>query len=455
MLAGANRPDALMSLCMSSCGRGALAVGGRLKLGAGAHIAVVGGGPAGSGFALFALHYARRAGIPLYVTVFEPRDFTLPGPWGCNMCAGLIPLRSLAPLHDIGLTLPEHVIRNHIERYTLYTVAGCINLPQPDPDGGVISVYRGNGPRHAPWPFPVGLDAFLLDAAVEAGAEVRRERVLSISLQGKPTLETSKGTVSADLVVLATGVNAHPIPIRGISYRPPPRRQMAQTEFYLGEDEVRQRLGESVHIFLPRVPGLIFGTLVPKGPCVNVSLMGKTLPRGALQRFLDLDDVARLLPPGLPRACGCRPHIAVGPARPLFADRFVAVGDAGITRLYKNGIGTALRMARHAAYTAICEGVSREAFLSHYGPYCRDLWWDNLAGRMLFQFTYLFQFAGWFAQPHLLAIEAEQAMPPEKRRHSRILWGMFTGTESYRTLLGMALHPLVHARIFRAFVRGR
>ncbi len=427
-----------------------------LRLRAGAHIAVIGGGPAGSGFALFALHYARVAGLALSVTIFEPRDFSLPGPWGCNMCAGLIPVRALSPLREVGVEVPPTVIRNVIDRYIMHTAAGRIELQQPDPDGGVISVYRGNGPRDGPrWPEPISLDRFLLQTAQVAGAQVRRERVMAVTLGPRPCVHTRGSDIPADLIVLATGVNGHPIRFHGLRYRPPPRKQMAQTEFHLGEEVVQDRLGNCVHIVLPRVPGFLFGTLVPKGPCVNISLLGHELPPGSLQRFLELEEVKGLLPEGVSRACGCRPYIAVGRARPLYADRFVTVGDAGITRLYKNGIGTALHMARRAAYTAVCEGISRAAFHSHYGPACRLLWLDNQLGRVLFKFTRMFQFSGWFTRPHLLSVLDEGAMPLERRRYSRLLWGMFTGTYPYRSLVRMGVHPVLHLRILRAFLRGR
>jgi len=162
-----------------------------ITLRSGHHIAVIGGGPAGSFFALFALHYAHQAGLDLHVTVFEPRDFARPGPWGCNMCAGLIPVRMLQQLAEIGVTVPPRVIRNRINHYTLHTAAGQIYLPQPDPNGEVVSVYRGNGPRCAPlWSDDISFDGFLLDMAQSRGVKIVPERVTSIALNPSPRVET-------------------------------------------------------------------------------------------------------------------------------------------------------------------------------------------------------------------------------------------------------------------------
>jgi len=421
-----------------------------MNLRSGSHVSVIGGGPAGSFFALFALHFARQAGRQLHVTIFEPRDFNRPGPWGCNMCAGLIPVRTLRELALIGLDVPERIIRARIRHYALHTAAGRIHLAQPDPDGDVCSVYRGNGSRGGPpWPESVSFDGFLLAAAESRGAEVITDRATAISTHPRPTVTSRCHTIAADLVVLAAGVNRHTIRFTDLAYRPPPRQQMAQTEFCVGGEAVRATLGDTVHIFLPRDGSFNFGTLVPKGPCINVSLLGRDLPRGILEHFLTQPRVEALLPDNDGRACGCRPHIAMGPARPLFADRFVAVGDAGITRLYKDGIGTALRTARQAAYTAICCGVSAVDFRDHYAPLCRDIATDNRAGRFLFAFTRVFQHHCSLALPHLRSIAAEQALPPAERRHSRLLWGMFTGTHPYRRLLAMALHPGLQVGLLR------
>lgn len=420
------------------------------RLPPGGRVAVIGGGPAGCFFALFALHFARQLGLDLNVTIFEPRDFSRAGPWGCNMCAGLIPLRTLDQLAEIGIVVPPYIIRDRISHYTLHTAAGQIRLPQPDPDGDVVSVYRGGGPRcGVSWPHPISFDRFLLDTARSWGAEIVPEAVTTVTLNPRPSVETKQKFFPTDLVVLAAGVNRHSIRFTDLQYRPPRRQQMAQTEICLGIDSVKRALGESVHVFLPRDGSLSFGTLVPKGPCINVSLLADELSQGTVDRFLELPAVAALIPPKVPRACGCRPRVAVDSARPLYADRFVAVGDAGITRLYKNGIGTALRTAREAAYTVTGHGVGAADFEIHYAPLCREIALDNLAGRFLFSFTHIFQHYSGLTLPHLRSIASEQVLPPSERHLSRLLWGMFTGTHSYRELLTMACRPALHVRLLR------
>jgi len=318
------------------------------RLGQGSKVAVIGGGPAGSFFALFALHYARQVPLDLEITIFEARDFSRPGPPGCNMCAGVIPAFVLREIEALDLKLPAPIIQGSIDAYVLHTVAGTLKAAMPAPEAQVISVFRGNGPRHLRAP-PISFDGFLLDEARRRRARVVLEQVEEVGLQPHTWIRTQAGCERFDLVVLAAGVNGGSLPLRGITYAPPLMETMAQAELFLGEEEVQSRLGSSIHVFLPPSPRLAFGTLIPKGAFVNVSLLGRGLDWRSVREFLALDEVRSVLPEGFRRVCACRPRIAVSCAKAFFGEGFVAVGDAAVTRLYKNGIGTALMTARQAA----------------------------------------------------------------------------------------------------------
>lgn len=414
-----------------------------LHLGNGSHISIVGGGPAGSFFDLAVLHFAREVGLDLQVTIYEPRDFGQPGPKGCNGCAGIIPGFVLQEMQGLGLDLPPGLVQSPIDSYVLHLATGSLRAPAPDRDAHAVSVYRGNGPRHSDFSASASFDGFLLAEAEKRGARVLRQPVEEVTLAPHRWVRTSSVQDPCDLVVLATGVKASGLSIRGCRYAPPSTRGMAQTEIFLGAEEVQRRLGSSIHVFLPRTAHMVFGTLVPKGSFVNVSLLGKNLGPRSIGEFLRLPQVAAVLPPGPKRICACRPRIAVSTARAFWGDGFVAVGDAAVTRLYKNGIGTALVTARQAARTAIHMGISRQDFARGYAPLCRRIARDNIFGRLLFALTGLLRRDGVFARTYLETIAGEQDRPMAQRTLSRVLWGMFTGSDSYRGLTGMAARPEV------------
>jgi len=406
-------------------------------------VAVIGGGPAGAFFACYAFHYARQIGRPIELTIFEPRDFSRGARPGCNMCAGLIPLHVLDSMAEIGLFIPPRVIQSRIRDYSLHMSAGRLDVSQPDTRASVVSVFRGNGPIQPPPTQPISLDAFLLAQAVDRGAKLCPVPVRRIEAGREPQLRTADDrTQRYDLIVLATGVNGIPLSIGGIPYRPPKTRLMAQTEVMLSPATAHDLQGR-VHIFLPSKSGLLFGTLVPKNYFANISLLGEELPPGIISRFLELPEVKTLLGPGARRICGCRPRIAVSPASPTYGQGFVAIGDSGVTRLYKNGIGSALRTARATARTAIFYGPSAEAFARGYEPLCREIVHDNRFGRLLFLVIHILQNNARLSHPQLIAVEWEQRYPPRRRRLSRVIWGMFTGSESYRRLFLLALDPRI------------
>lgn len=409
----------------------------------GSRVGVVGGGPAASFFAITLLQFAREAGLDLELTIYEPRDFNQPGPKGCNGCAGILPGFVLREMEGLGLVLPPGVAQSPIDSYVLHVATGTLHAGAPDRDGHAISVYRGNGPRHFRSPLPASFDGFLLGEAERHGACLVRERVEEVCLAPQRWVRTAGGQRPYELLVLATGVKARNLTIRGGSYAPPTTQAMAQTEIFLGAEEVRDRFGSSIHVFLPRAAHLTFGTLVPKGAFVNVSLLGRELGPRSLAEFLRLPEVAAVLPPSPKRVCACHPRIAVSAARGCWGDGFVAVGDAAVTRLYKNGIGTALVTARQAARTAIHVGTSGQDFARGYAPLCRQIARDNMFGRLLFGLTGLLRRDGIFAHAFLETIAGEQDRPVAQRTLSRILWGMFTGSESYRGLTGMAARPEV------------
>jgi len=424
-----------------------------LCLSSGSRVAIVGGGPAGSFAALHLLRFAHQLSLPLTVTIFERKDFRRRGPEGCNKCAGILSTRAVQGLRELGLQIPERLVMARLEGYVLHLASRTLEIAQPEPDRTIISVYRGGGPRCADLAQDVSFDAWLLDEARAAGAEVVAANVRKISAGARMKVTTDAKQEAFDLIFLANGVNAHPPALEGVAYRPPRTEVMAQDELALDKPlTLAQRT--QAHVYVGQQARLIFGALIPKGDLLNVSLLGHGLRGDPIGDFLQRVDCRWLKGAGCRRLCGCRPRIAVTPPQRPFADRFVAVGDAAVTRLYKDGLGSALATARQAAWTALYAGISQAAFARHYGPLCRSIAWDNHIGQLLFwpwqgRQSWLNRLweRGW---RHVL--ETEQALPVHRRYAHQALWSMLTGDDSYARIARRALHPAMIGVFLRSLL---
>ncbi|MEE8470853.1 MAG: FAD-dependent oxidoreductase, partial [Dehalococcoidia bacterium] len=317
-----------------------------------------------------------------------------------------------------------------------------------------VSVYRGGGPRLSYCQKLVSFDGWLLTQAQERGAKVENQMVSRIYLGDEAAIEVAGEKLVCDMVVLASGVNASPIPIDGVGYVPPKTRVMTQDELYLGVAEVESRLGNSAHVFLIPHSDLIFGTMVPKGPFVNVSVLSRGDSPLSVRDFLSHDIVRGMLPDHYEYACGCRPRATVGPARNYYADGFVAVGDAALSRLYKDGIGSSLLAAREAARTVAYHGLSRQDFERHYYPFCNTLRRDNWWGSLLFSINDRAKNSRVFllAQHRLVGDEQDNMSGPQP--FTKVIWGMFTGSYSYGSMSRMAFGPASLAKLVWAFLRA-
>jgi flavin-dependent dehydrogenase len=191
------------------------------------------------------------------------------------MCAGIIPAGVLRELGELKLEIPPTLVMGEIDSYALHTVAGCLRVTMTDPQARAVAIFRGNGPGPGSPPEPISFDGFLLAEAERRGAQVIRQQVEEVCVRPSRWVRTRDGVYPSDLLVLASGVNGGPIQIRGWPYLPPLTETMAQAEVFVGNAEVQNRLGSAVHVFLPRSLPVVFATLVPKGPFVSVSLLGR------------------------------------------------------------------------------------------------------------------------------------------------------------------------------------
>lgn len=432
----------------------ARAVDSRLALKDGSRVAVLGGGPAGSFFSIFLLDVSRHLDLDLDVDIYEPRDFVRSGPSGCNMCGGIISESLVQTLAVEGINLPETVVQRGIDSYVLHMDVGSVRIETPLQEKRIAAVFRSTGPRELKEATGGGFDGHLQELALDRGANVLRECVDAVFLQdGKPTLQTRRGsTRTYDLLAVSSGVNSKVLQMfehLDIGYRPPRTTRALIREFYLGAEAIAQTLGNAMHVFLLDIPRLEFAALIPKGDYVTLSLLGEDIDKKFLQAVLEAPEVRRCFPPGFPldtHVCQCSPKINIVGASQPFADRIVFIGDAGVTRLYKDGIGAAYRTAKAAVSTVLLHGISSEALRRHYLPACRAISRDNRVGRFVFKIPRQIQRRRYARRAVLRMVSREQQAASAPRHMSMVLWDLFTGGAPYREIFMRTLRPRFWSR---------
>ncbi len=391
-------------------------------------IAIVGGGPAGSGCALGLLRGARERGTTVEVTILEPKRFGR----HYNQCLGVLtPRRVAAVLESWGLRVPTDLVQRCIDTYVLHAEQNEIAL-QGGPDAPVSLALRR-----------VEFDGMIQMQAVMDGALLRQDRVTDIEFSSdEAVVYTEGGTCHADYVVAAFGLDPGAATIlgRATRYRPPPCVETVVTKTHpAGLTYVEDLLENRIHAFIPRLGKVEFGALVPKGNHISIVAAGKGSTRADLLAFLRLPQVAGLLPEGAETAETFRGAFPAGLARGLRGDRYMVVGDAsGLVRPLKGGgIHAALLTGARAAEALLEHGPGPAAGRA-YCEACRDLRQDMPYGRFL----------RWMLRvltgPFRLEPMLEVARRDEALR--QILYGCVSGTDRYVDLLRTHLRPMTVLR---------
>ena len=443
-----------------------------VKLSENAWVGIVGGGPSGSMTGYFLLELAERLGLQINVDIYESRDFEKYGPVGCNMCAGVVSESFIQTLAAEGINLPAMIVQRGIDAYVLHTSdLPIVTIATPVDEVRIATVYRGGGPRK-----PAGdqlwssFDHFLLDLARRKGANVRSVRVNSLSWDnGRPQVSCRDGrSRTYDFLVGAVGVNSATLRQfgdLGFSFQSPHVTRGFVSEIYLGVEKVQQYLGNSMHIFLLDIPRLKFAALIPKVEYVTICLLGQDIDKALIQRFMDTPEVRDCFPPDLEwslsdkesdqgQACHCGPKLNLGAAINPFTDRVAMVGDAAVTRLYKDGLGAAYITAKACAVTALFLGVSAADFKKHYYPVIERITIDNRIGRVIFWITLCYQKWNFMRRGMLYMVIDEKSLPGAQRVMSKVLWNTFTGSETYRDIFYRAARPRFIFRLFSATLRS-
>ena len=426
----------------------------------GARIAVVGGGPTGSFFSIFALKLAKMLDKKLNITIYDPKNFTKDGPAGCNKCAGIISELLVQTLAVEGINLPDSVVWKGINSYQLHTTKGSVSIATPSFENTIAAVYRGGGPKGIIGEYKESFDDFLMEQAIQEGAEHVPLKIQRIEYKnGKPVLFSQGGEIEqADLVVGAVGVNSGKsgiFPDMGFGYEEPRTVKAAITEISFDEEIITEHFGNSVHLFLLPIKNLKFAAMIPKVTYLTLCILGHDLNADTVRDFLAYPVVKEVLPKsvGYKLNCRCLPKMNIKAPKVPFTDRVVMCGDAGSTRLFKDGLGAAYIMGKAAANTAVLHGVSKQDFQEHYYPVYKNIIVDNQFGSYLYFLADLYKNYGLLTRWMLQIVREEQSDPEDPKRLSSVLWNMFTGNERFKNIFATAVSLPVRFDLWKAFAR--
>lgn len=426
-----------------------------LRLDDGSRVAVMGSGPAGSFVSYFLLEMAERAGLEIAVDLFEPRDFSRAAPHGCNMCGGIVSETLVQNLASEGINLPGTVVQRGIDSYMLHMDVGSVRIETPLHEKRIGAVYRGSGPRDIKEQKWKSFDLHLQQLAIEKGASLITGRVDRVNLDnGRPAIGIKgEDLATYDFLVVAIGANSPALKMfKGLEtgYQPPKTTKTFIREYFLGEKLVNETVGNSMQVFLLDIPRLEFAAIIPKGDYVSVCLLGDDIDAELVDSFLDSPQVKGCLPADWQpacKSCQCSPKINIGGAVAPFADRMVFVGDCGVTRLYKDGIGAAYKTAKACATTAVFQGISKADFQGHFWPVCKAISRDNSIGKATFGASRLLQHMRFARRAVLRMTQREQTLDGSRRDMSQVLWDMFTGSAPYQEILIRTLRPRFLTRL--------
>ncbi|HEY92598.1 MAG TPA: cyclic nucleotide-binding domain-containing protein [Dehalococcoidia bacterium] len=415
----------------------------------GSRVAVIGGGPAGAFFGYFMRQLAQRIDVDIQVDIYERRDFTALGPTGCNMCAGVISESLIQSLSVEGINLPSTVVQRGINSFVLHTEQEDVTMYAPFHEMRIATVYRGGGPKDGQNLEWESFDNYIMNLAASKEVKVIRDRITDLSWNGdKPQVHLKdKAPETYDLIVGAFGVNSPSAALfekLGIGYQRPKVRKTFTIELGVGSEFVTRKLGSSMHAFLLNLPHLDFAALIPKGNYVTMCLIGERVDSKFVDSFMQHQAVRGYLAGNESHnsgSCSCSPNASLGYAVKPFGHRVVIIGDSGMSRLNKDGIGSAYRTAKAAAVTCLFRGVSDEDFRASFWPICQTINRDNFFGRLIYKIVDLIKRVRFLTRGVMRMTKGEQMKPGRQRRMSMVLWDMFTGSAPYGEVFRRCLHP--------------
>lgn len=339
-------------------------------------IVIIGGGPAGASCAIKLKKLSQDKGINPRIVVYEGKIFEKKSYY--NQCIGVLspPIENILE-QGLGIPFPWDIINKKINGYFVYTGKYSLKLEgEHDPS---YSCRR------------VEFDNYLFQKVKELNIETIEARVTDLDFEEDGVMVYSESNnIKADVVVAAFGLDDGMAKIfeRLTSYRQPKFLSSIVTKIHPGEQEM-EKFGSYIHAFLPKsLPHVEFGAITPKENHLSINIAGTMVNAGMMDSFLDIPCVKKTLPQNFKQM---QPHLyyfkgkfPTLPAKGIFGDRYVMVGDsAGLIRPLKGkGINSAVETGINAARTIISNGISKESFNAYMNS-CSDLTCDIPYGKTL------------------------------------------------------------------------
>jgi len=325
-------------------------------------VVVIGGGPGGTSCAITLSRLAKKHNIDLNVVLYEGKDFGKDEQF--NPCVGVLspPIEEILE-KQLGVPFPHDLVLEKIPAYYLHSDDEEIKL-------------EGNGEESCAVNRML-FDNYLLHRAKDAGVKVIHGRVTNIDIESSGVMVYSeKDNRRADVVVGAFGLDEGACKVFEMATRYRTGRYMSTilTKFYPEKEEM-EKFGNCIHAFLPSLRGIEFGAITPKIDHFDINIAGSKINWRWMDNFLLLPQVTSVLPSNFAMQRHdlfySRWQFPTSPAKNLFGDRYVTIGDAaGIIRAFKGkGVNTACLTGIRAAEVMMDGGISKEAFKDYYNSF--------------------------------------------------------------------------------------
>ena len=242
---------------------------------------------------------------------------------------------------------PPTVVQRGIDRHVLHLDVGSAAIQTPAYEKRIGALSRGAGPRGTTEKKWDSFEVICCLWQLPKGAHLVRARVSGVTMSdGRPLIE-ARGGVGSD--VRSRGScswceSRRPEGLRRIGNRP---QVSWHREKCSPRESPRPRHGRflswELRAHIPaQIPRLGFAALISKEGYVAMCMIGEDLDEELIKSLLDRPEVRERFPRGYDLSqpwCQCSPLICTRGAVQPFGDRVVLIGDCGVTRPNKDGIG--------------------------------------------------------------------------------------------------------------------